>query len=100
MLGFIERYELSAAKLIAFVAKCAQVMAVRRLPYHNFIHAIDVFQSLLVMLVHPKKKRDNMVDHALLDATLIPHTISEVTVILFCLMFSAKILLQMYAMYT
>ncbi len=51
LLGFVEQFSIPARKLSAFTAKVAQVMGAHRLPYHNFIHAVDVFQSTLVSAV-------------------------------------------------
>lgn len=63
LLGFVEKFNIPPRKLCAFATKVAQVMGAHRLPYHNFVHAVDCFQTLLVMLVHPKQLRGEMSGH-------------------------------------
>ena len=47
-LGVLEAFSLSPEKLVAFI--CAVRKKYRRIPYHNFMHCVDVTQTLFTYL--------------------------------------------------
>ena len=107
LMGFVEQFRIPPRKLLAFATKVAQVMGAHRLPYHNFVHAVDVFQSALVrgcalsaclfaiclpvasalprtviqvMLVHPLRPRGESSTHPHGDVGVAPEIVAQCAV--------------------